>query len=151
MNYKTAFKGISRKSCLAPVLSGVILVVASGAAWGATAIEGSDNNAPTAATLEGACSSYDYDAYIGQVGYATAGGGVTTKEGINPSPNYNDSSMINSAYNQFEAGHGIGVGSSFVISGVADSGLTPSNANAYTWGEDQGSAAVLYLATTMQQ
>jgi hypothetical protein len=55
--------------------------------------------------------------------------------------------MINSAYNQLQIGHGIGVGSAYVISGVADSGLTPSNANAYTWGEDQANFAAndLYL------
>lgn len=144
MNFKSLRKSAGRKSAFVPLISGVILVTASTAAWADTTILGSDNAGPTASTLEAACPSYNFDAYIGEVGYATAGGGVTTREAINSG--YNQASEINSAYNQFQIGHGIGVGGSFVISGVADSGLSPSNTNAYNWGEDQGAGAVLYLA-----
>lgn len=143
MNLKKTQSSVTRKTLLIPIISCVTLIAASTSAWAATAIEGSDNSGPTAATLEAACTSYNYDAYIGEVGYATAGGGVVTREAVNSG--YNQASEINSAYNQFEAGHGIGVGSAFVISGVADSGLTQNNTDAYDWGEDQGAGAVLYL------
>ncbi len=143
MNVRNTIKVLPRKSILVPVLSGAIVVTASTGAWAATAIQGSDNAGPTAATLVAACTNYNYDAYIGEVGYATAGGGTTTRNTVNSG--YNQASEINSAYNQFEAGHGIGVGSSFVISGVADSGMTQNNTDAYNWGRDQGSAAVTYL------
>ncbi len=145
MTIKSHSKCWWRKGALVLVLSGVILIATSAVAWGATSIEGSDNSGPNATTLEGACTSYDYDAYIGEVGFATSN--PPTRNAINPPDGYNESSEINSAYNQFGAGHGIGVGAAFVISGVADSSLPETDAGAYTWGEDQGSDAVSYLNT----
>jgi hypothetical protein len=144
MQGKPVANRVVRNVVILLVVSSLGLLTSSTAAFATdTGVLGSDDGGPTGPTIVAKCGG-NYDNYIGQVGYGTAGGGVNTIDPVGTS--FNQTNEINQAYNNFEAGHGVGVGAAFYLSGVALSGLTQNNANAKLWGEDQGAAAELFLA-----
>jgi hypothetical protein len=139
---KSRSRFTARLFSVATVSSLVVLTTAS-AAWGANGILGSDDAGPDAATLTSNCSGYNYDQYLGQVGYADPSTDSDTREVVGST--YNVKADINSAYNNFNAGHGVGVGALYFLYGLEDTTYTKNSTQAFNWGEDQGAFAVADL------
>lgn len=117
------------------------LLIAS-TAYASTGTLGGDSANPTASGLDAYCSGANFDMYVGQVGTFQTNGG-TAYEGINSG--YNQSTQINQAYNQLNAGHGIGVGSYFFLGSLNSTHEALNGQNATEWGIYQGDEAAAYF------
>lgn len=139
---------------LAATLIGTLFVV-SPAAAADTGIYGADGSGPGASGTSGAytepnCTpSHTYDVYIGEIGWADAGGGFTYNA---PALSGTDkSSLINEAYNSYSLGHGIGAGAYYFLYGVAESGLAANASNATWWGGQQAANALVMFNSANSQ
>lgn len=124
---------LGRRCRLALVLAPCVLVLAACD----ISIVGSDGSAP-APTVNGfgafepGCSpTQTYDLYVGEVGSSAYGGNTYIPPSTNSTDNIN---FINDASAEYNAGHGVGAGEYYFLSGGQNA---PSGVSAYQWGVDQ--------------
>jgi hypothetical protein len=104
-------------------------------------IVGSDGSAPAPAVgaygaYEPACSpTQPYDLYVGEVGSSASGGNTYIAPAANSTDNIHYIDDANASYN---AGHGVGAGGYFFLSGPQHA---PSGVSAYQWGVDEADYA----------
>lgn len=98
-------------------------------AWAVNGVLGADDSGPNSSALVSNCPGYRYDSYFGQLGYSTSSG--LTYYNAPASSGLNNSTDIQSAYNNYVAGHGIGVGGLYWVTSVSGTSYPQTQQGAY--------------------